>query len=142
MPSRAWGAKIAFTDIGLEDGTLVVADDMGGGLYQHAYDVGARIHSDSWGYSTDWYVEESRETDAYAHASRDFLPMFALGNDGPSLGTVGAPANAKNILAVGATLSDSSVEPTHEGDPNGPRWLFEPGDIHVWAWTSRARSAH
>jgi subtilisin family serine protease len=88
---QARGAKIAFTDIGREDGALVVADDMGGGLYQHAYDVGARIHSDSWGYSTDWYVEEARETDAYAHANRDFLPMFALGNDGPSLGRSARP---------------------------------------------------
>ena len=43
-----------------------------------------------------------------------FLPMFAVGNDGDSssVDSYGAPANAKNILAIGATMSSSSGAPT------------------------------
>ena len=43
------------------------------------------------------------EIDQFAHNNDDFLIHVAVGNTGPAVGTVVAPATAKNILAVGAS---------------------------------------
>ena len=128
-------AGLAFTDIGSLaydvcsknswETCLYIADTMGEDYYEHARVAGARIHSDSWGWSSKYYGQEVHEIDEFAWRNPTFLPMFALGNDGRNAqgiqygdGTVvyyadgrytyGAPANAKNILGVGATLSSNS----------------------------------
>lgn len=45
-------AKIVFSDIGSSDGSLKVnSPSLGETVLQPAYDLGARIHSDSWGCS-------------------------------------------------------------------------------------------
>lgn len=43
------------------------------------------------------------EIDTFTNSHDDFLVLVAAGNDGPGTGTVGTPATAKNILAVGST---------------------------------------
>ena len=67
----------------------------------------ARVHSDSWGYTRVSYSQVTWEVDEYAVAKPNFLPMFAVGNDG-GLGdgtyTYGDPANCKNCLAVGEAV--------------------------------------
>ena len=62
------------------------------------------IHSASWG--DDMYGEydvQCADIDRYVWEHPDFLPVFANGNAGPEEGSVGSPAVAKNVLAVGAT---------------------------------------
>ncbi|MEY2784135.1 MAG: hypothetical protein RL277_339 [Planctomycetota bacterium] len=75
-----------------------------------AYNAGARISSNSWGYTTG----TTYNTDSQAHdqAVRDALSttagnqelsiVFAAGNDGSLASTVHPPGTAKNIITVGA----------------------------------------
>ena len=98
------GAKIAFDDVGDGVGDLTgIPYDLASGLFPHAYAAGARIHTNSWGSTATYYDTMAMEIDEFTHANDDFLVLVAAGNDGPSMSTVGAPATAKNILAVGAT---------------------------------------
>jgi len=118
-------AKLAFTDLasgggrrGLGgapprgSGAIVVPGDIGADYYRAAYDVGARVHSDSWGSPTTDYDYMASEVDAFTFKRQDFLPFFAAGNEGavsasPTRGvtTVTAPATSKNCVAVGASQS-------------------------------------
>ena len=52
----------------------------------------------------------SAAADAFLAERRDAVLVFAAGNaGGGGAGTVGAPANAKNVLAVGATLAGAAA---------------------------------
>ena len=113
----AFDARIAFMDLSNKsDGSIASPTSMGAGYYCYARSYGARIHSDSWGSNSDYYAinelsaytTDAREVDAYADQNLDFLPMFAAGNEGPSLSTYSIPSNAKNTLAIGAALSPNS----------------------------------
>ncbi|MEF8874305.1 MAG: S8 family serine peptidase [Candidatus Thermoplasmatota archaeon] len=70
------------------------------------------IHSNSWGTTVDLgqYLENSEAYDAAVRdANRDteenepMVVVVATGNEGPDYNTVGAPATAKNVIAVGGT---------------------------------------
>jgi len=87
--------------------------DLNGTTFPDAYGQGARIHSDSWGNTGSWgtYDSDSVLADTYTWNHKDFLPVFAAGNDGvdnsPADGVVDegsvlAPSTAKNVLSVGA----------------------------------------
>ncbi len=93
-------------------------------LFAQAYGGGARIHNNSWGApAAGQYTASSEDVDEFSWDNRDFLAVFAAGNSGIDanadgvidLYSVGAPATAKNCLAVGATendrLSGSSPQP-------------------------------
>jgi hypothetical protein len=82
-------------------------------LFGQAYDAGARIHSDSWGYGPDtsgYYVWGAVDADDYMWTNQNFLILFAAGNYGCDTnsdgitdpGSVGPPGTAKNVLCVGA----------------------------------------
>jgi len=45
-----------------------------------------------------------------------YLLIFSAGNAGPAPGTIGSPAVAKNIIAVGASQSDRSDYSTYRRD--------------------------
>jgi subtilisin family serine protease len=100
-------AKLAFTDISNSKTlTVLIPNDVAGDYFSRPYQVGARIHSDSWGTGDSAYDARSASLDAFAADHRDFLPILAAGNDGAkSWGSVGAPCVAKNTLCVGATES-------------------------------------
>jgi hypothetical protein len=114
----AYDATMAFTDIGKSDGSVASPESMGDDFYEHARAVGARIHTDSWGADaynaaldgTSAYYTPTQEVDAYAATNMDFLPMFAIGNAGSSISTYAFPANGKNTLAIGATLSPNTED--------------------------------
>ena len=132
----ARNARVAMTDMASStDGVLEVTSNMGSDFFQHAYDAGARIHSDSWG-ASEWYNEWSHEVDEYTHANQMFLSVFAIGNEGPTLYTSGSPGGAKNTMAVGAGLSDNSNAPQSDGDPDyGLRAFigFDVGSVKIWS---------
>lgn len=95
-------AKLVFHAIATE------GDRVGGNLnvfLDEAYGEGARIHSDSWGsddegeYSIDSYL-----FDKFIWDHPDLTALIAAGNSGVyGYETVGSPATAKNVIAVGAS---------------------------------------
>ncbi len=94
-------AQIHFESIGTAGGYL--GYDSITNMADRGYNDGARIWTNSWGSSDNTYTSDSDEVDAYMWNHKDFLILFAAGNDGPGPNTVGEPGTAKNIIAVGAT---------------------------------------
>ncbi len=88
-----------------------------------AYSNGARTHTNSWGSksSSEWgvYTSSSEDVDDRAryydqfYSGREGLTiLFAAGNDGPENNTIGSPATAKNLLAVGNSKNRYSGAPS------------------------------
>ncbi|EKU23240.1 subtilisin-like serine peptidase [Nannochloropsis gaditana CCMP526] len=103
----AWAAKLAFFDIGLPHDTfLYLPPDLATGLFPRTYNLGGRIHCNSWGSSISDNSAEMRQTDAYLWEHQDFLILYASGNGGSRAGTIGTPALSKNSVAVGATTNN------------------------------------
>ncbi|MFH2055047.1 MAG: S8 family serine peptidase, partial [bacterium] len=104
-------------------------------LLQQARDLGARVHSNSWGTTGEeyWgdYSEYSEQVDDYVWNHQDFCILFAAGNEGQDLngdgnidpsryvwdpsrpylsgyavGCVSPPSTAKNCITVGACESE------------------------------------
>jgi len=100
-------AKLAFFDIGLPHDTfLYLPPDLATGLFPRTYNLGGRIHCNSWGSSISDNSAEMRQTDAYLWEHQDFLILYASGNGGSRAGTIGTPALSKNSVAVGATTNN------------------------------------
>lgn len=81
-------------------------------MYQQAYNVGARIHSNSWGAALAGdYTLDSANTDSFVWTNRDMMITFSAGNEGIDANnngvvdndSIGSPATAKNVLTVGAS---------------------------------------
>ena len=103
-------AKISFfdhTDDETGKTTTFTTDD----LFQAQYDVGARVSTNSWalgdGYNYDaslpGFEYYAWRVDNFVFNHPDFFVLFAAANQGArGEGTIGDPAQAKNILTVGA----------------------------------------
>jgi subtilisin family serine protease len=82
-------------------------------LFKHAYDKGARIHTNSWGDpdARGVYNMETSQVDDFVWNHPDMVILFAAGNDGVDIdgdgridsGAISAPATSKNIIAVGSS---------------------------------------
>lgn len=106
-------AKLAFIDLSsMRDGERIVTPgDLANDYFRYTTEVGATVHSDSWGSTNIFYDYESYQIDKFCWENPVFLPVFPAGNDGDRLtsggnsgtSTVNSPATAKNCLAVGAT---------------------------------------
>jgi len=86
-------------------------------LFQQAYDVGARVHSNSWGSSVAGdYTADSATVDLFTWSNPDMLITTSAGNAGIDANangvvdddSIGSPATAKNVLTVGASENDRS----------------------------------
>ncbi|HBY99637.1 MAG TPA: hypothetical protein DEP84_37820, partial [Chloroflexi bacterium] len=94
--------------------------DIDTSLFTPAYNLGARIHSNSWGGPTGGtqqnpqyggYTTDSQQADAAMWQHRDLLLLFAAGNSGidanadgaVDLDSLGSPGTAKNVVTVGAS---------------------------------------
>lgn len=112
--SPAYESRLVF-----QSGYVSDEDPLGGvpvnlyELFDQVYqETPARIHSDSWG-SPDrsGYSLFSLQVDEFMWDHKDFLIIFAAGNDGVDLdgdgvidpGSLYSPATAKNCIAVGAS---------------------------------------
>lgn len=95
---NAYDAKIVFnTTPSLSEASVL-------DRFQLHHDQGARIHTNSWGWDhTNSYSSATRAVDVFSHDNEDDLILFAVSNGT----TVKIPENAKNCLAVAATLDDS-----------------------------------
>jgi subtilisin family serine protease len=81
-------AKLVFHDIGASDGALKVnSPALGATVLRPAYELGARIHSNSWGCSggpsiCNVYDGGAAAVDEFVWNNRDMVVLFAAGNDG------------------------------------------------------------
>ncbi|MBN1593844.1 MAG: S8 family serine peptidase, partial [Candidatus Coatesbacteria bacterium] len=99
----AYNAKLVFQDIG-RGSSLSLPDDLYEDYFLQAFDAGAKLHSNSWGWSYwDEYSVYCQDSDAFMWDHKDFLILFSAGNDGPYGYSIGNPACAKSILTSGAT---------------------------------------
>ncbi|MFZ3168413.1 MAG: S8 family serine peptidase [Candidatus Methanoperedens sp.] len=97
-------ANIIFQGLGDDVGSdSIYLTDLTG-IFQDAYNRGARVHSDSWGAPAGGaYDSISQETDQYIWSNKDMIIVFAAGNLGNGDNTVTSPGTAKNAIAVGAS---------------------------------------
>ena len=101
-------AKLAFFDIGVNgEEYLYTPLDLNKDLFARLLPSGAKIFSNSWGSSANYYDSDARTSDVFMWQHPETLILFAAGNDGDyGINTVGSPATGKNALAVGAGMSD------------------------------------
>ncbi|MDG1525825.1 MAG: peptidylprolyl isomerase [Candidatus Thalassarchaeaceae archaeon] len=115
--SPSHGARVLFQDVVNESGWSEPTVDW---LLAEAVANGVVIHSDSWGDDTEAYTLRSAEFDLWHREMPWSLAFIAPGNN-PS--KFYEPANARNVVSVGGTLSDNSTDlytsssqgPTEEG---------------------------
>lgn len=102
-------------------------------LESEAYNDNARINSNSWGadtggaYDIDCQAYDALVRDAqpagstYPNAgNQEMVIVFAAGNAGPGLSTVGSPAGGKNVFTIGAAENVLSMTLGNGGnDPAG-----------------------
>lgn len=108
-------AQIVFQACGDDNGSssLYIYNDIRT-LFQKPYNDGARVHSDSWGYTNanDFgkYLTVCEYTDDFLWNNKSMLVVFSAGNQGTGGSgdsvTVTAPGTAKNVLTVGASESN------------------------------------
>ncbi|CAM9691381.1 unnamed protein product [Scytosiphon promiscuus] len=103
----AQGAKLAIFDAFY--GMLGLAGFVGNGLWEPCREAGCKIHTNSWG--GDYYCALGPQDvlyDTFMYQNPENLLIFAAGNEGEydrTSCTISSPAIAKNVLAVGATVS-------------------------------------
>src|SRR3989441_1675259 len=115
---NALGAKIYLEDVGGFQGLAICPNegliylpenynDLFGpaGLVYNDPVAPVRIHSDSWGADTNVYDVQARMVDAFVWAHPDMTIVIAAGNAGSNPGTVGTPATAKDVVAVGGAYN-------------------------------------
>ena len=121
----AYGADLYAWFCGVDDGLGIYTPETIAELFRGNEDGtewDAYIHSASWGSDVEGaYDVQCADIDKYIWEHPDFLPVFAAGNAG-SAGeqTIGSPAAAKNVLAVGATQNLRAHYPKDDhptGDP-------------------------
>ncbi|MES2965989.1 MAG: S8 family serine peptidase, partial [Bdellovibrionota bacterium] len=120
-------------------GGLSVPSKMGD-LFGQAYDLGARIHTNSWGSpsSVGAYDAFAQKTDEFNVSHPEMLILFAAGNSGVDAdkdgridgGSIGSPGTAKNVLTVGASenlVSKGGIQKMMKEMRNGAEnWGVEP----------------
>lgn len=83
-------------------------DMAGNGMWEPAMEAGSKLSSNSWGiFAYCEYLVYDVLYDDFMYRNQDQLLLFAAGNDGDDWSgcTMGSPALAKNVLAVGASTS-------------------------------------
>ena len=131
-------ARISFTDFALVQTQPMSVYDW----FADAHADGARVHSNSWGDDSNAaYTALCSMVDAFAHDHEDSLLIFAATN----LPTLRSPENAKNVLAVGASMDDPNQHLFYSGGtgptPDGRRKpeIFAPG---YGTWSARYDGIH
>ena len=56
---------MAFNDLGSGNGGISTPEDLSSQYYGYAYDVGARVHSDSWGTASTSYDYMAAQVDLF-----------------------------------------------------------------------------
>lgn len=98
----------------------------------------ARVFSFSWAGSYDAkYSSMDRTFDHFAWNHPDAVILAAAGNEGASGPyTIGSPASAKNVIAVGALVASRLFYELAHGEPSNLLWT------HYWKGTGRPLFEH
>ena len=100
-------ANLIFQAIGVDDpgSNALLPPALIAGLFQPAYNQGARIHSNSWGVNSfGMYTPYSRDIDQFIWDHKDMNILYAVGNSGMSgTDTIATHAVAKNAISVGGS---------------------------------------
>lgn len=119
----AYKARLFFVDIANASGSLVTPTDLTP-LYNMFYNDPIirpiRQHSASWGRTGTGYIDRDAFSDAYHWLHKDFLDIFAAGNNGPTYRTITHAAYAKNVVAVGALQNGTSSNQIASFSSRGP----------------------
>ena len=102
--SLGYDTRLVVQDIVSEEGWSPPDVDL---LLAESAMYGGYLHSNSWGDDTTDYTLRSADFDAFTREFPWTLPLIAPGNDG---GFVLEPANARNVVAIGASTKDSNPE--------------------------------
>ncbi|MEA3557893.1 MAG: S8 family serine peptidase [Candidatus Thermoplasmatota archaeon] len=116
IKGMAPNASIVFQALGVgSSGSLYTPGNISR-LFEQAYDLGARVHTNSWGSDSvalyGVYTTDSYQADWSQFHYPDQLILFAAGNDGADSvspfgkidpGQVSPPSTAKSIVTVGAS---------------------------------------
>jgi len=127
-------ARFYFTDVTDASGNFVIGTDftalwdtvyLGRGLPDSLRPIKQHSGSWRWGNYNGTYLIQDASTDAYCWAHKDFMNIFAAGNEGQyGFRTIGNPSLAKNVLTIGATVHSvfsnaiadfSSLGPAQDG---------------------------
>jgi len=124
-------------------------------VLQDAYNQGARVHTNSWGYtcllgcSPTNYNSDSRTIDLFVWNNPDMVITFAAGNQGDQscqsgcYRTASDPATAKNDITVGAMARSIDAKKSWSAYGNYPSGRFSvdimaKGDTTYSAWGGTA----
>ena len=102
--SLGYGSQLVVQDIVSEQGWQPPDVDL---LLAESALYGGYLHSNSWGDDTTDYTLRSGDFDAFTREFPWTLPLIAPGNNG---GLVLEPANARNVIAIGAATKDLDAE--------------------------------
>ena len=102
--SLGYGSQLVVQDIVSEQGWQPPDVDL---LLAESALYGGYLHSNSWGDDTTDYTLRSGDFDAFTREFPWTLPLIAPGNNG---GLVLEPANARNVIAIGAATKDLDTE--------------------------------
>ncbi|MBU5615388.1 S8 family serine peptidase [Geomonas azotofigens] len=113
-------ARLFLQDLTAGASSYVFPPDDLGLLFGGAYRAGARLHSNSWGNSDRNYSVFTQSADQFLWDHKEFLVLVANGNSGSAPSTVGSPANAKNVISVGASYNGSDDQNLASFSSRGP----------------------
>ncbi|MCU0613138.1 MAG: S8 family serine peptidase, partial [Candidatus Eisenbacteria bacterium] len=121
----AYNARLIFQDIGADTYTACLFGSVSPPTalttaFQSAYTAGARIHTNSWGGSSNEYDSYAEDIDAFMWENRNFLVFFAMGNAGPNASTIGYPGTAKDCVSVGGTQQAATQNNMYNSSSRGP----------------------
>lgn len=136
LAGMAPAAQITMLSMGPNNSTsLNVPFDLTTGVFQDAYNDGARLHNNSWGdgsaFAAGAYTAYASDVDEFIRDNPDMLVLIAAGNEGSGAGTVTPPGTAKNCLTVGAAESVRPLPATISINPNFQDHDFNPATPDV-----------
>lgn len=98
------------TKIFRNDGFFDIGSNTFTSLAKRAQDAGAIFSNNSWGANVNGEYDSqaaefdalTRDSDLQQPGNQPMVYFFSAGNSGPNANTLGSPATAKNVIAVGA----------------------------------------
>lgn len=121
-------ARIYFMDLTSSNGNFVIPTDFttvwdtvyfGRGLPDSLRPIKQHSGSWRWGNNQGTYLIQDASTDAFCWAHKDFMNIFAAGNE-YSARTIGNPSIAKNVLTIGATGRGTASNTIADFSSRGP----------------------
>lgn len=130
IKGMAYNATLVFQSI-LDNSNGLGGLDAGiNQIYLDSYNQGARIQSNSWGAAVGGaYDSYSVDVDRFAWDHKDFVILFAAGNEGIDsnsdgiidLDSLASPGTSKNVITVGAS---ENVRFSGGLNPGGPCYIW------------------